>query len=102
MSGSFPIPVCEHDNLLAEAVTRRCPLSVSTKSTDGWSALQSRLLGLDLRARELIIEFPYAQTRCPVDFAGGEYVAVSFRRGPRRFVFNAMVVSPCRHSIGPG
>lgn len=102
MNPTFMVPVAQREQIITEAITRRCPLSLSCKVSQGWITFHSRLLGASLESRQLVIEYPSRDGGHGMEFMGGEHLGISFRRGPKRCVFNAMVVGQCRYELSRG
>jgi len=100
MNQQFQIPVTQPDELLAEAVSRHCPVTVSCRLSDGWANCKSRFLGLDEETGQLIIEYPTPGVAATPEFAGGECIGVAFRRGHKKCVFSTAVSGQCRSGFG--
>ena len=102
MNLSYMVSLRQREQIISEAITRRCPLSLSCKVSDGWVPFRSRLLGASLESHHLIIEYPTRDDASAFEFRGGEYLGISFRRGPRRCVFNTVVVGQCYYELSRG
>jgi len=98
MTRPFHIDLDRQTDLLREAAARHLPATITCKMTDGWATLKSRFLALDPDRREVIMEYPSQPGAVMPEIVGGQNIGVSFRRGHKKCVFNAMVLERCHHS----
>lgn len=99
MNRPFQINPNRKAQLLREAASRRLVASVTCKMSDGWATLKTRFLALEDDRHELIIEYPSSPGRVAPEIVGGQSIGVSFRRGHKKCVFNAMVLERCHYSF---
>jgi len=99
MSQCFRLSPHEPAELLAEAVSRRSPASVSCKLADGWASFKSCFLSIEEDSRNIIIEYPAPKDLPPPEFTGGESIGISFRRGHRKCVFSTGLLGQCRFPV---
>ena len=102
MSQVRDIPQQSHEEVFQGAVERRLPIVLSRKTDDGWVSCKSRFLaeGTD---QGLIIESPGpSESGISVEFAPGDHVGISFRRGHKKCLCSTTVVGPSQFTMGDG
>jgi c-di-GMP-binding flagellar brake protein YcgR len=78
--------------ILLDAIKCHAPAVLTYQSAAGWAMLKSRFVGTEADSESILLELPHSlepDTRLP---EASQNVGVSFRRGHRKYVFNAMVI----------
>jgi hypothetical protein len=102
MSQIKDIPKESHDEVFRGAVERRLPVVLTRKADNTWVSCKSRFLaeGAD---QTLIIEAPGpSEAGTPVEFAPGDHVGLSFRRGHKKCLCSASVAHFTNFSLDDG
>jgi c-di-GMP-binding flagellar brake protein YcgR len=87
--------------LVHEAVGRHCAVDLSCKLADGWASFRSRLLATEPGTDHVVIDYPESGSLDAPEFAGGEMIGVSFRRGYMRCMFSTLVIAAVEERL-PG
>ncbi len=84
------------DEILQQMVTKRAPVVLTRQGPDGWLVVKSRFCGANAEQGWLAVDPPLAQNGGPewTTPSASEYLGISFRRGHKKYVFNAPACAP--------
>jgi len=84
------------DEILQQMAVKQTPVVLTRQGANGWVVAKSRFAGADVEQGWLSLEAPLAENEAD-EWAiplAGELLGVSFRRGHKKYVFNALVCAP--------
>jgi len=95
------VSVDQIDELLAEAVSRTVPLTVTVGKEGSWTILRSRALAM--RDDHLLVEMPVAEPQdAPHEFVPAERIGVNFKLKHHKHIFAATVAGQDRLRLEDG
>jgi c-di-GMP-binding flagellar brake protein YcgR len=100
MSNSLSLDRARRDEILAEAASKRIPVTLSCHSHGNWTTLKSRILAVEGPGQRIVAEYPVGPEgqRAP-DIERGQCVGISFRRGHKKCVFSSVVSEKRRFQV---
>jgi hypothetical protein len=102
MNQSEVSTVAQHSSILAWAIERQVPITVSLQAQDRWCVLKSRFLRQDARNGVLQIVQPLGPGASHPEIVMGQTLGVSFRRGHKKCVFTTTAVMRQSERLGDG
>ncbi len=98
MPSNILVPPDQRERLLADAVRRRCRVTLSRRSTHGWEDLVGTFFRLE--GGQLVVQLGGAGHEPPALPTVGEPVGVHFRLGHKKCIFNGTILAVERRSFG--
>ena len=91
----------ECKNLLAEMAQKQIGLTLTNRSANVWRVYKSQLISV--RANQLVLAQPVPDAGdCHLEPAGGQEVAISFKKGYNKFLFLTRVIKADQYALETG
>lgn len=102
MSQIKDIPKESHEEVFRGAIERRLPIVLTRKTDNAWVSCKSRFLA-EGPEQTLIVESPGpSEAGISVEFAPGDHVGLSFRRGHKKCLCSTTVTKLTRFALDDG
>lgn len=92
------VPTDQRERLLADAVRRRCRVTLSRRGARGWEDLVGTFFRLE--GGQLVVQLGGAGNEAKALPAVGDTVGVHFRLGHKKCIFNGTILAVERRSFG--
>lgn len=100
MNRPLPLDAQRQAEVLSQAASQFVPVTVTCRTTEGWSTFKSRFLSIEQAKRGLFIEYPSDPGGLTPEIVIGQTIGVTFRRGHKKCAFSSLVLERRTFTVG--